>query len=699
LSQLPADLAANPRLDRWIAVGADGVITIRSGKVELGQGIITAIAAIAAHQLGVSPDRLRAAAADTRHAPDEGQTSGSQSIEQGGAAMRHAAALVRTLFAQAAAEALGVPAETLTVEEGLFSAPGRNERRSYADLAARVDLAQDASILPAPLLRGGAPAQDGLVRHDLPGKLLNGGYIHDIDLPGMLHGRMLRPHRPGARLIEMNRDAILALHGVVAVLRDGSVAGLVACREDDARRAADAAQAHLRWDIPPPLPPMTQAHDWMDALPAQTRTILEEAAEADCTTHRALYARPYIAHASIGPCCAVAAWQDGRLTVWTHSQGIFPLRGNLAQALRVGPGQIDVIHAPGAGCYGHNGADDVALDAALLARAAGAPVMCQWSRADELSAAPFGAAMRVALAARLDGQRIVSWSHEVHSPSHGMRPSTNGNALLAAWSLAEPCAPPIPRHAAFPPGAGERNAVPLYRVGARRIVHHLLPQGPLRSSALRSLGAHCNVFAIESFMDELAEIAGVDPVRFRLDHLDDKRDRAVIEAVARLANWQEDAPGGEGIGRGIGFARYKNSSSWCAVVAEVEATDAVRLRRAWVAVDCGTPVHEDGVRNQVEGGLIQAASWTLKEAAGWTNAGPLARSWQDYPILRFAETPGVEIVLVHPEGAPSLGAGECVAGPTAAAIGNALRHALGVRVRRMPITPEQIAAAVNAMEA
>ena len=324
--------------------------------------------------------------------------------------------------------------------------------------------------------------------------------------------------------------------------------------------------------------------------------------------------------------------------------------------------------------------------------------MCLWTRADELSWSPFGAAMRMELSAGLDANgQILVWNHAVWSPTHLARPGFgDGVNLLAAGDLAKPHARPPLADAPRPQGGGDRNAVPLYDVGARKITHHLLPQGPLRSSALRALGAHANVFAIESFMDELAGLAGRDPLEFRMAHLSEARGRAVIEAVAKAADWTVNAQGGEGHGRGLGFARYKNLGAYCAVVAEVEVAETVRLVKVTAAVDAGEVIHRDGLLNQIEGGIIQAASWTLKEAAGWTQDGFKTRSWADYPILNFSEIPAINIVLVAPEGAASLGGGECAAGPVAAAIGNAVAHALGVRVRDMPLTPERITQAIHA---
>jgi CO/xanthine dehydrogenase Mo-binding subunit len=267
--------------------------------------------------------------------------------------------------------------------------------------------------------------------------------------------------------------------------------------------------------------------------------------------------------------------------------------------------------------------------------------------------------------------------------------------LLAAQYLAEPhdhgSLSDVPR----PYGGGDRNSVPTYKVGKRKITHHLLPQGPLRSSALRSLGAHCNVFAIESFMDELAALARIDPIQFRLRHLEDPRAIAVVKAAAELANWDEADVGGEGRGRGFGYSRYKNVGAYCAVAATVEVTDKIRLLDVYGAVDAGEVIHRDGVLNQIEGGIIQAASWTLYERADWTDDGFAARAWDTYPIIKFSESPRIHTTIVEPPGEPALGAGECAAGPVAAAIGNAIAHALGVRVRDMPLTPERVKTVIN----
>ena len=697
MSAIPANLAANPKLDRWVSFDTHGIVHLRTGKVELGQGAVTAIAAIAAKELGVDLESIQMEPADTRTSPDEGYTAGSFSVEHGGSAMRWACAMVRTLFEAQAREFLGDG--DIVVRSGTFMLAGHNEGVSYWALAPKVDLARSSVGLPQPVLIGGSVDHDGLQRLDLEAKLQGAGFIQDISLPGMLYGRVLRPAHPCQRLVSFDRNKILALPGIVDVVVDGSFMGVVASRDEQALNVIKVAARIATWQRDRELPVHSDTNGWMAELtPRSTTFVADEIAEPSVAIrHQADYSRPYIAHASIGPCAAVACWDHDALTVWSHSQGVHPLRRTLAQALRIDVDRIRVVHAQGSGCYGHNGADDVALDAALLARQVRGPVMCLWSRADELCWSPFGAAMRMHLGAGLDANgTIVQWDHEVWSSTHLARPGFgDGINLLAAWSLADPHPRPSTSDAPRPYGGGDRNAVPIYKLGKRRITHHLLPQGPLRSSALRSLGAHGNVFAIESFMDELATLASADPVEFRLRHLDDPRAINVIKAAAARASWDRNEAGGEGTGRGFAFSRYKNVGAYFAVVAFVEVTDKVSLRRVVAAVDAGEVVHRNGLLNQVEGGVVQAASWALKEEVRWTDDGFAVRSWNDYPILNFSETPSIDTVILEPEGQSSLGAGECATGPVAAAIANAISHAMGIRVRDLPLTAERIATAIN----
>ncbi len=702
LPRLPGSLHLNRRLSQWLRFLPDGTIEVRSGKVEIGQGITTALAQIAAEELDVPIARIRMLPASTAASPNEGVTSGSLSTQESGSALRHACAEARALYLAAAATRLGVPVASLSVVAGDIVAAG-GARTSYAELADDVLLARDATASVPPK----QAAQHVLVgtplpRLDLPHKVYGvPRFVHDLDLPGMLHARVLRPPSPAALLLSLDDTRARAMPGVVAVLRDGSFAGVLAESEEAALNALAALREGASWRESETLPDVSTLGDWLKAQAVESVVIAERGesgAAGAAHTQRARYTRPYLAHASIAPSCAVAQWTDGRLHVWSHSQGIYNLRTDLALALALPPEHIVVEHVEGAGCYGHNGADDVAFDAALLARAAaGRPVRLQWTRADELAWAPLGPAMTVEIEADLDAAgNILAWRHEIWSNGHSSRPGrAKTPALLAAGHLEQAFEPPL---AINPPaaagGGADRNAIPGYDFPAWRIVSHRLLAMPLRTSALRSLGAFANVFAIESFLDELAAARGEDPLAARLRLASEPRARAVLAAAAARANWAGWRRR-EGRGHGIGFARYKGSGAWCAVVAEIEAGREIRVERLVIAVDVGLAINPDGVANQIEGGAIQAASWTLKEQVRFDRTRITSDSWEHYPILRFSEVPAVEVEILPRPQETSVGAGEAAQGPTAAAIANAVFDALGVRVRDLPITPERIIAAAN----
>ena len=698
---LPPSLAATPRLDRWVRFDPERSVTVWSGKVEIGQGIRTAIAQIAADELDVDIGCVSIVAGDTTQSPDEGYTSGSQSIEIGGMSVRQACAEVRALFLAEAARRFEVPATELRVREGSIQVAGTDLATSYWDLAAHVDLARDANaaVAPKPYTER-IVAGESVRRRDLPAKLTGGAYVHDMTLPGMVFGRVLRPPSRGATLESFDAEAVGKLPGVIAVVVNGSFVGICAEREEQAVAALKAARSASTWAESASLPESTELREFLCALPFERATVASKGelpASGVAKRIAASYSKPFLAHASIGPSCALATLEGGRFTIWSHTQGSHHLRNQVALALGVAAGDVDVIHADGAGCYGHNGADDVALDAALLTRACDRPVLAQWTREDELAWSPCGTGMVMDIAASLaaDG-RVVGWEHTVWSHVHSSRPgSGEGVDLLAAWHLDPPLAPSKPRDVPLPRGGAARNSVPLYDFPAQEIACNLVLESPLRVSALRSLGAYANVFAIESFVDEVAAALGEDPIAFRLRHLTDPRARAVIEAAATAANWKTGERGDGARGRGIGLARYKGVSAWCAVIADVAVGAKLEVRRVVAAVDAGEVINPDALTNQVEGGIVQAISWTLKEQVLWDATRVTSRSWETYPILRFDEVPDIEVTILDRPEAPPLGVGECAAGPTAAALANALYDAMGVRVRDLPLTPERIARAME----
>ncbi len=702
-ADLPVNLKANPRLSRWLRFNRDGYVELSPGKVELGQGIVTALAQIAADELDVRLERIRMVPVSTAASPNEGTTSSSLSVEQSGSAVRHAAAQARAIYLAQAAQRLGVAADSLSVDDGTIIGPG-NLRTSYWELADDALLARDATpgIAPkAPAARriAGTPSP----RLDLPDKVFGRPrFIHQLDLPEMLHGRVLRPDSPSSRLGALDDRAARAVAGVVAVVRDGSFVGVVAETEAAAEAGLAALRKGATWSAGEPLPNEADLSAWLKSQPVETTTVGERKAASPAPVARTLrrqYSRPFIAHASMAPSCAIAQWTAAdRLKVWSHCQGVYGLRIDLALALGLPQESITVAHVEGAGCYGHNGADDVAFDAALLARAAGGrPVRLQWSRADELAWSPMGAAMAVEIEADLDQKgEIVGWRGQVWSNGHVSRA---GRAPIPTVLAASHIAKPFDRFIAFNPpmangGGAERNAIPLYDIPTMKVVCHRLLTMPIRTSALRTLGAFANIFAIESFIDEVCAETGEDPLAFRLRHLSDPRARAVLEAAAKRAGWASRQKR-DGVGYGIGFGRYKNFSTYCAAVAEVDCTADIRARRIVVAVDVGEVINPDGVANQMEGGAIQATSWTLKEAVRFDRSRITSDSWETYPILRFSEVPAVDVEIVNRPEEKAIGAGEAAHGPTAAAIGNAVFDALGVRVRDLPITRERIIAAMG----
>ena len=491
------------------------------------------------------------------------------------------------------------------------------------------------------------------------------------------------------------------MKGVVAVVRDGSFLGVVTEREEQAIKAREALLASAKWTPGPELPDPARIFDVIKSLPSKDATIgvKQGTVPANPRTLEATYTKPYMAHGSIGPSCALAEFKDGRMTVWTHSQGVFPLRGELVKALKLPANAIRCVHAEGSGCYGHNGADDVAVDAALLARAVpGRPVRLQWMRDDEFKWEPYGAAMVMRAKAAIADGRIADWEYELWSNSHSTRPaSTSGTNVLAAWYLAEPQKMGPPTSPPQPAGGGDRNSIPLYDFPSQRVTHHFVQDMPIRVSALRTLGAYANVFALESFMDELAAAAGADPVAFRLAHMKDPRARAVIEAVARKAGWKEGEKGDGRRGRGIAFSKYKNLACYVAVIAEVDvdrATGVVRVPRTWAAVDSGLIINPDGLSAQIEGGIVQSVSWTLKEEVRFDKSGILARDFATYPILTMPEAPKVEIELINRPSERPLGSGEGSQGPAVGAVANAFAHATGKRIRDLPFHPARVKAAL-----
>ncbi|MCB0109955.1 MAG: molybdopterin-dependent oxidoreductase, partial [Caldilineaceae bacterium] len=553
---LSPSLQEAPDLDSWIRIDGTETITVFSGKAEIGQGMRTAIAQLAAEELDVDIARIRVIMADTELTPDEGVTAGSMSLQMSGNAVRQAAAEARHYLLTLAHEELEADGEpgALAVEDGVVTDPTTGRQTDYWSLFGGQAFGRQVTgtIQPKPFTAHKVVGQRA-TRIDLPAKATGApSYVHDMELPGMVHGRIVRPPSYNARLSAVDATAVEALPGVLKVVRDGSFLGVIAEREEQVIAAQEALRTAARWEVTAPIPTDRSIYEILFAGPTQDKLVIDGVIVDDpipalipppansTQSISADYFRPYQMHGSMGPSAAVAQWVDGKMTIWSHTQGAYPLRGALAPVLGLELDAIHVIHTDGAGCYGHNGADDVALDAALLARAvAGRPVSLKWTRADEHTWEPYGPAMAVQLNASLDAAgKVIAWNQDIWSYPHSGRPRGNGtenSGLLAAWHLADPIPAPPRRMMGGRHSGSFRNSDPLYAFPDRRVVVHENPISPLRTSSMRSLGAYANVFAIESFMDELAHAARVDPVEFRLQQLTDERAQAVIRAAAEKA--------------------------------------------------------------------------------------------------------------------------------------------------------------------
>ena len=695
---LSGPLNDNPVLERWVSFPKSGKISIGTGRVEIGQGVLTAMMQIAADELDVAMERIVVRSGDTALTPNEGYTAGSQSMQFGGVALRQACADVRALFLAQAVKVLGCRLSELSIRDGSMLRNGAPTGQDYWTLAGAVDLTAKATGSGqrkpvAEMKTIGA----NTARLDLPRKIFGEAiFIHDMQIDGMVHARVVRQPNRGAKLGAVDEKTILrAAKGPVELVRTGNFLAIVGENETAVDLAGDAAANHVQWQHVEVPTPLQQEANWLLQRPAIDRVIgAPEPADAQGRTRfEATYSRGHLAHASISPSCGLALYKDGQLEVWTHCQGVFPLRAALVKTLGLDASKIIVHHVQGSGCYGHNGADDAAADAAIVAmQKPGVPIRVCWRREEEFVYEPKSPAMVVKVRALLDADGKPSdWTQEIWSATHNYRPGAGGN-VLGAWALPNPPAEPQPGDVPEANGGGAtRNAEPLYNIVAKRIIHHLVPEPPVRTSALRGLGAMPNVFALECFIDELAERAGKDPVEYRLSITSDNRARAVIEKVAAMANWKAGASGGTSRGRGIAFARYKNRAAYSACVVELEVEEEISLRHVWCATDAGLVINPDGVINQLEGGIIQSASWVLKEQVRFEN-GVASFDWETYPVLKFSEVPEIDIELINTKDETPLGVGEVTAGPTAAAIGNAVSHALGTRIRDLPLTRDRVTA-------
>jgi CO/xanthine dehydrogenase Mo-binding subunit len=714
------------KLDSWLAVGGDGNITAYSGKWDFGQGIFTAQTQLVAEELCVSVGRVKLIQCDTAVTPDQGTTSGSQSTPTNFNAnnLALAAATARETLLGLASAKLSVSSDNLTVSDGVVT--GSGERRiTYAELIG----GKHFNIKLDPNAKRRSADQWNVLGKPIPSldraELMTGRFefVHSVRVPGMLHGRVVRPPGMGATLLAVDNESIRHIPGARLVVRKNFV-GVVAETQYDAVKAVRLLA--VQWKPGPELPPQQsfwehfQKQPSHDTLSVDSGDVQQQLTSSGATVLTARYAYPYQMHGSVGASCAVADVRSGEATVWSATQSAYPTRSIVATLLNLPPEKVRVIYVRGSGCYGLNGADAVSFDAAVLSQAAQRPVRLQFARQDEMMWENLGAACVTEHRAALADSRILAWDRENWVASLGNRPGYDqpGNVISGMLLGYEP--EPLKPGPAKPPTGklqNQSNHVPCYFAGciggdcggggtirSERALTHTMPS-PFFTGPLRSPLRIQNTFANECFMDELCALAKADPVEFRLRHLTNERIVGVLKAAAKAANWQTNplAAGdrsrtGEVSGRGIACVDYEGGNGYAALVADVAVnldTGVVRPTRFVVAIDCGPVSNPDGLRNQTEGGILQGMSRALVEEVTWDSRRITSVDWETYSSLHLDyEMPAVECVFVTPDGVPATGAGETAITVAPAAIGNAIFAATGARLRQLPFTPERVRAAL-----
>ncbi len=693
-------------VDTFLAIDAKGMVTVYSGKVDLGTGVETALTQIVADELDVPFASIKIVQGDTALTPDQGPTFGSLSIQNGGMQIRNAAAVARKALLELAATHLAAKPEELKVAAGVVSADGKSV--GYGDLigdkafSLTIDHTKPPATKDAKAYRiVGTPVP----RLDIPDKVTaKFTYMHDFRLPGMLHGRVVRPPAIGATLESVDETSIGGITGIVKIVREGNFLGVVAENEWAAIKAARQLKATgSQWEG---LPEQAKLFDYVrttkvakDDVTGNVGNVAEAMGKDSVKKLSATYDFAIHTHGSIGPSCAVAEFKDGQVTSWSASQATHNLQKQLAKMLGLPTKSVRCIYLEGAGCYGRNGHEDAAADAALLAKAAGRAIRVQWMREDEHGWDPKGPPTLIDLRAGMDASgAVVAWESEFFMPQQ--TPNAFVVPLVAATLSG------MPADETIAPGNVVQNSNIPYKFANIKAVCHRLETTPLRPSWIRTPGRLQNTFANECFIDELAAAAGVDPIEFRLKYLDpnDKRGIEVLNRAAALAKWDKrpspkNGQSGDVItGRGVSYCKYELVRTYIATVAEVEvkrSTGEIRATRFYVAHDCGQIINPDGLKNQIEGNVIQTVSRTLKEELKFNRSMVTSLDWASYPILTFPEVPDIVMDLIDRPAEKPWGAGEPSAAVVPSALSNAVFDATGARLRSVPFTPDKVKSALR----
>ncbi|MGO4395460.1 molybdopterin cofactor-binding domain-containing protein [Variovorax sp. M-6] len=689
----------------FLAIDDQGRVTLYSGKVELGTGVLTAVTQIVAEELDVPLDRVTTIQGDTLLTPDQHPTDSSLSIQAGGMQIRKAAATAREALLDQAATRLGIPSDQLVVQEGTVAPRAGGPGITYAALLQGRSLSMKVN----PAVRTKDPSDYRIVgrpvrRLDIPAKIFGTfDFVHDVRVPGMVHARMVHPAAVGARLESWDDTPCRDIPGYLRAVRQGDFLAVVASDEWAAVRASRTLVA--KWGGGEGLPDDARLVAYMRGAKVDRSEVLQRTAGSVARLAgagrqlRASYDFPLNTHGSIGPSCAVADFKDGALTVWTPSQASHLLRRQLATMLRLPGERVRCIYVEGAGCYGRNGADDCSSEAALIAVQIGRPVRLQWMRADEHGWDPKGPPTLLDYRARIDPRgKVVAWEADIFLPERPMKRSgvTLLGAVLADLPREGPAGPGI-----YNPGLG----IPYDLPGSRLTAHWMLDT-PLPAAWIRAPGRMQNTFGNESFVDELAAAAGIDPFEFRMRHLSDKRGLELLERLRGFAKWQPRGgrardTGPLARGRGISYAKYELVRTYVGLVADVAVdrrSGQIHVERVFVVHDCGQIINPDGLRNQIEGNVVQTVSRTLVEQLTFSRSAVTSLDWASYPILIFPEVPEVAIDLIDRPGEVPWGAGEPTTSAVPSAIANAVLDATGAHLRSVPFRPAAVLAALAATQ-
>jgi nicotinate dehydrogenase subunit B len=707
LTGVQAQGAAKPlaltEVDSFIAIDKTGKVTVYSGKVDLGTGVATALRQIVAEELDVPIGRIELIEGDTLLTPDQGTTWGSLTIQLGGMQLRQASAAARQALMAEAAKKLGT--DQLTVTDGVISGGGK--KVNYGELIGGKSFA--ITLDPKQPVKEKAPKDYKIVgksqpRVDIPAKITGRfTYMQDFKVPGMLHGRVVRPAAIGAKLESVDDSALKSIPGIVKVVREGNFLGVVASNEWDAIRGAAAIKA--TWSKSETLPDQAKLWDHVratkvvkDEVTSNVGDTAEAMGKDGAKVIKATYDFAIHTHGSMGPSCAIAEFKDGALTSWSASQATHNLRKQLAQMFSLPADKVRCVYVEGSGCYGRNGHEDAAADAALLAKAVGRPVRVQWSRADEHGWDPKGPPTLMDMRASMDAQgNVTAWEGDFFMPQQ--TPGGFLVPLVAATLSGMPAADHIA------PGNVFQNSAIQYKIPNVKTVCKRLESTPFRPSWIRTPGRLQNTYANECFVDELAAAANMDPLEFRMKMLDDKRGLELLNRLAAVAKWekrpspQKSASGNVANGRGISYVKYELLRTYIGAVAEVEvdrSTGVIRVPKFTVVHDCGQIINPDGLKNQIEGNVIQTVSRTLIEEVKFDRSQVTSLDWVSYPILKFPQVPEIVIDLIDRPTEKPWGAGEPSAAVIPAAISNAVFDATGVRLRSIPYTPAKVQAAMQA---